>query len=405
MGVLEVEVSDTHYGMFWSMAAPNDPVAVKPSGPFAGPLGLFGSHISYYTGKLEAYLRYKEIPYRWLGAGLRLRRQVKQSTGAAQLPALQLPLPDGRWMTDTTPIIEWLEERIPEPAVIPHDPLLGFVSRLVEDYAEEWLWRPAMHFRWSYPADRVLLSRRIVAEMTGEIPLPAFVKRALIRRRQRHAYVQRDGVCRETWDHVEGIYLKMLAHLEAVFAKRSFLLGARPTLADFGYFASIFRHFSQDPTPAEIMRRRAPAVFAWQARLWNARASTTRGEILSGVPEDLDPIFSEIGSAYLPYLCANASAWKAGRRRHDARIQGVHYRDLPVSQYRVWCLERLRAHYQALPGGPQAEARALLEAHGCWQPLWQIDHPDSHYPASETPFRGRKVHYHNAKSRPKPGRS
>ena len=27
------------------------------------------------------------------------------------------------------------------------------MSRLLEDYADEWLWRPAMHYRWSYEAD------------------------------------------------------------------------------------------------------------------------------------------------------------------------------------------------------------------------------------------------------------
>jgi hypothetical protein len=31
--------------------------------------------------------------------------------------------------------------------VIPLDPLVAFVSRLVEDYADEWMWRPAMHYR------------------------------------------------------------------------------------------------------------------------------------------------------------------------------------------------------------------------------------------------------------------
>ena len=48
---------------------------------------------------------------------------------------------DGRFMTDTTPMIAWFEAQHPEPPVIPRDPLLAFASRLLEDYAEEWLWR------------------------------------------------------------------------------------------------------------------------------------------------------------------------------------------------------------------------------------------------------------------------
>jgi len=33
----------------------------------------------------------------------------------------------------------------------------AFLCRLIEDYADKWLWRPAMHYRWSYFSDRQLL--------------------------------------------------------------------------------------------------------------------------------------------------------------------------------------------------------------------------------------------------------
>ena len=45
-------------------------------------------------------------------------------------------------------MIAWLERARPGAAVIPDDPVQRFVSLLVEDYADEWLWRPAMQFRW-----------------------------------------------------------------------------------------------------------------------------------------------------------------------------------------------------------------------------------------------------------------
>jgi glutathione S-transferase len=59
----------------------------------------------------------------------------------------------------------------------------------------------------------------------------------------------RDGVSRATRAHVEGVYLKTLDHLEAAFAERPYLLGARPTLADFGFFASMFRHDAEGQVP------------------------------------------------------------------------------------------------------------------------------------------------------------
>jgi hypothetical protein len=254
-----------------------------------------------------------------------------------------------------------------------------------------------MHYRWSYPGDRALLSRRITDELMADVPLPAFVRRALIRRRQWGGYVKADGVSAETWNHVEGIYRDTLDRLEAIFQRRPYLLGGLPTLADLGFFASMFRHFAEDPTAGAIMRARAPGVFEWQARLWNARASRLHGALLSGVPEDWEPFFRDVGEAYLPFLNANARAWSARAARFDFEIQGVRYRDLPVSQYRVWCLEELRRHYEALPEPARAEARALLERHGCWQPFFQEELDSGYDPEGQVPFHGRKVHYDNAR--------
>ena len=135
---------------------------------------VHGSVISYYTGKLEGYLRYKEIPYRLVRFSPSIQRLLKEKTGNSQMPSVELP--DGRFMTDTTPMIDWFETQFPGPLVIPADPLQAFFSRLIEDYAEEWMWRPAMHFRWSYRQDRLHLSRKIVDEIMPGVPLPSLVQ-------------------------------------------------------------------------------------------------------------------------------------------------------------------------------------------------------------------------------------
>jgi glutathione S-transferase len=332
---------------------------------------VYGLEVSYFTGKLEAYLRYKELPYERVGSPPR-RREGK---GFAQMPLVKLA--DGRLMTDTTPMIAWLETQAPDPPVIPHDPLQAFVSRLLEDHADEWLWRPAMHYRWSYPGDRNLLRRKIDDGMQMKVPLPRVLRRQLISTRQRVLYVWTDGVSRTTWDHVESIYHDSLRQLQAIFRERPFLLGDVPTLADFGYMGPMFRHFGQDPTASTLMRETAPEVYEWVARVWNARASRTRGALLPGIPDDWSPILDMIGRQHLPCLAANAEAWKQGRRRLDVEIEGVVYRRLRTSRYRVWCLEELRRHYRELPDEAAARARALLEKHGCWEPLWRVEEPAS----------------------------
>src|SRR6185295_11464002 len=150
---------------------------------------------------------------------------------------------------------------------------------------------------------------------------------AFVRRRQHRIYVAGDGVTARTRAHVESIYLDTLDRLQAIFARRPFLLGGRPCLADFGFFASMFRHFSLDPTPSVIMQERAPAVTEWVARLWNARQGTTVGEWCEPgtLPADWMPILKDVGTSYLPYLHANALAWREGHQHFDFEVAGVRY--------------------------------------------------------------------------------
>ncbi len=319
---------------------------------------------------------------------------LREKTGTSQMPAIELP--DGRFMTDTTPMIDFLEQAYSAHQVIPGDPVQRFVSKLLEDYAEEWLWRPAMHYRWSYPAGRYLLSRKIADELMAGVPAPGVLKRAMIRYRQHVFYVKRDGVSQATWAHVESIYLNTLDRLEDVFRARPFLLGDRPSLADFGFFASMFRHFSQDPTPADIMRERAPGVFEWQARLWHARASDIQGELQPGVPADVYPFLEDAANNYLPYLNANTRAFQQRASTMQFDVEGVRYLNVPVSQYRVWCLQELRRHFDELPAAVQHQTQALLEQTGCWAPFSEIEAVVSGYNVDhKAPFAGQKVHYDN----------
>jgi glutathione S-transferase len=347
---------------------------------------VYGSEHSYFTGKLEAYLRYKEIPYERRPLGVWMYTwKLPRLLGGAQLPTVRLA--DGRWMTDTTPIIAWLEGRNPEPAVIPAAGPLRFAALLIEDFGDEWLWRPAMHYRWSFAADRALLSRRLAAEVV-RLPLPPALRRGWVARRQHRLFVAGDGVDARTRAHVEASYTRVLDILEPPLARRPFLLGERPTIADLGLFGSMFRHFSTDPTPAGIMRDRAPAVYEWVARVWAARASRIGGApLVDAVPADLEPLLREAAETHLPMLAANAVAFAAGRATHDFNVQGVTYRGVPTSRYRVWTLDRLRRAFLALDGDDREAAERLLARTGCLGPL-RADEPapSGHDPEGRAPF-------------------
>ena len=350
------------------------------------PITLYGSSISYFTGKLENYFRIKGIPYTFQPLTARYHvDRVKQNTGSSQMPAIELA--DGRWMSDSTPIIQWFEKETPSPAVIPADPLARFFSFLLEDYADEWLWRPAMHYRWYYDRGARFAGTHLAEEIMTGMPIPGAVKRWAITRRQRNGYTRGDGIAPDQIAGVEAIYLRTLDQLEGIFRVQPFLSGSRPGLADVGFSGPFFRHFALDPVPAEIMRQRAPAVFEWVGRLWNATLEDHTGELLEAAPENWGPILDEIGSQYLPYLCSNVDAVAAGEKRFNAEIGGVQYRGARWSKYRVWCLQQLREHYRALSTADQGEARRLLQQHGCWEPLWRHENlPIDDRVCSQLPF-------------------
>lgn len=353
--------------------------------PLLGGMSVYGLDLSYFTGKLQAYLRYCEIPFDYVDLDIAAMRKVAKATGMAQMPAVQLA--DGRWLTDTTATIGWMETQRTEAEVLPHDPAQRFFSLLVEDYADEWLWRPALHYRWSYETDSRLMGRRIAAEMMRDLPLPLGLRTAFITKRQQDKYVRGDGITPANRAHVESVYLRNLVWLEAILKDRPFLLGERPTIADYGFMGPMFRHFSLDPTPARIMREQAPAVFEWVARMWNAKASRLADQPLrEGVPQDWSPILQDVGASYLPSLAANAAAARAGQSHFDLSLEGASYH-LPVNLNRVHCLKDLQSAYQALEPAAAEAVRARLEQDGAWLPLWAETPPDIGFdPEGRLPF-------------------
>lgn len=304
------------------------------------PLTVYGSTASYFTGKLEAYLRARGIPYFLEPFSTRNMKYCTSNTGVVQIP--QVECADGSWLVDTTLIIEYFEKNLPPPQITPASRPLAFVSRLIEDYADEWLWRPAMHYRWSYPETAYLMSSWL-AEHIADQPGPAWVKRLWWKIRQKGIFVRGDGVNSKTINAVESFYLDTLDALETIFQNRPYVLGERPTEADFGLFGPMFRHFFCDPAPARIMRERAPAVHEWVARIWNINPEKVSGQTLAdAVPPDLSDLLKNIATDYLPYLEANALAYANGDKKVSYEAGGATFTE-PVKPYRVWCRDRLQS--------------------------------------------------------------
>jgi len=323
------------------------------------------AEMSYFSGKMEAYLRYKEIPFERRVVGMKVMRdEVLAATGLMKVPVIRMA--NGQWLKDTTPMIEWLDSKYPAPAVIPKDPVLRFLSKLVEDYADEWCWRGALYWRWQPAESRKLLMSRIGNEVLADFPAPNRLAGWYYGRRQIATYLTGDGMTAKTEPHIKQHYLDLLDSMNMILEDQPYLLGSHPSLVDIGLFGPMFRHYAQDPTPSRVMEERAPAVYAWVGRLWNSRASKLPGEprFTNFSRAGWSYFLEEIVQTYWPFLVRSAQAWQAGKKRVDHHAHGVIYPKLKVTHYRVYCLEVLQNEYEALSDSDQKTVDDMLAPYG-----------------------------------------
>jgi glutathione S-transferase len=351
------------------------------------PYTLHVYDISYFSGKMQAYLAYKGIPHRtheitWA----ELVDRVAPRTGLVEVPVVECA--DGSFLRDSTAMIEWFERRYPTAAVLPDDPAAAFLCRLLEDYADEGLWRPALYYRWAFAKDAELNARRFTEDFLSYPLTPAFLLRYSVRDRQRRVYLRGEGITPSNRADVERHYTDELADLQSILSRRPFLFGARPSLADFGYFASMFRHFGIDPTPSRVMRNTAPAVYEWVARMWNSRATVLgRGGWAAdadGLPDGLEPLLARAARRYLPFLDANARAVHERHNHYSVTLEGQEYPRLRAVPFQAWRRAVLQQELLRLAADAANRVRALLARTGCLEWLESDAGLDHRYPEGDS---------------------
>lgn len=323
------------------------------------PYTLYKMDISYFSGKMEAYLRYKKIPYRAIECcdDMSALQRVGQMTGVQKVPAIEMQ--NGQWLYDTTPMIQWLEETHPEPGIFPKDPALRFVALLIEDYGDEWLWRPAMWWRWMPKSSRVALGRRIAKIFSKKLAIPLGF---YFGQRQLREWLWNDGMDKQNSQHIRDMLFRELEFLEAVLDEQDYILGSHPSIADFGYFGSFFRHFGNDPISAEVMRRKGPNTYEWLARLWNANPEKLGQQITWQWPNASywQPLLRRIAKDYLPYLHQNALAFSLEKKRFDYQGDSLTFKQTVTTRYRVWCRQTLQHEFSMLGCDEQKKVNALF---------------------------------------------
>ena len=332
------------------------------------PLKLKGVPGSPYTRKMLAYLRYRHIPYELLigdqGAELGLP-EAKVSL----LPTFYLPNAEGTLeaVVDSTPLIRRFEKEFAGRAAIPQQPILNFLNYLIEDYADEWLTKAMFHYRWHYDAD---------IDLAGTIlPHWSNIQASADELKRLKAYVAERQISRlyvvgsndTTAPVIEASYRRFLGIMDRLIEQQKFVLGGRPSSADFAIYAQLTQLAKFDPTPTAECLRLAPRVAAW----------TDLVDDLSGQPahedawmstevliEVLAELLREIGRTYVPALLANADALAKGEPQMHCVIDEQPW-EQPTFPYQAKCLHWINAEYQKLDLAAQDQVREILARSEC----------------------------------------
>lgn len=330
---------------------------------------LTGAAGSPYTRKMLGVLRYRQLPYSvfWGNGNI--------PEGYPEPKVRLLPtffFPDGENgdlvpVTDSTPIIRRLEKDYDGRSIIPTDPTLRFINDLIEDYADEWLTKAMFHFRWAHEADWKNAAPLLVYWGMNTAPkemADEFAANFATRQIDRLYVVGSNEITAAT---IESSYTRLIEILDKLIAQKGFVLGARPSSADFALFGQLTQLAVVEPTSAAITSKTSQRVRAWVDLM----------EDLSGLsPEDADwftaeeasealaPLLAEMGRTYTPAMLANAKAVMSGEEAFETDIDGRPWTQ-PTFKYQAKCLHWLREDHAGLSDNERGAVDALLAGSGC----------------------------------------
>lgn len=326
------------------------------------PYRFYAAEISYFSGKVRPFFRYKNIPYEEIAPTPQVYRDVIiPRTGLAFIPVVVTP--DDVALQDTSDILDELERRFPEPPVYPPTPVQRVTAYLIEVYADEFGILPAMHYRWSFPESEAK-AREDFARATGNPDTSqVFADRM-------KGTLPLLGISADTAPAIEAHTRELLDILSAHFAAHDYLLGSRMSLGDLALLGPLYAHLYLDAVPRRLLRETAPRVCAWIERMNHPAPRGGAFVADDALPPTLLPFLQLIGRDAVPFLLDNVRAfesWADSRRAdlvepprgvgtHETALRGVRLQRF-TSPYTLWMVQRPLDAY----GGLTPEARATVD--------------------------------------------
>lgn len=340
------------------------------------PYLFYGLPTSMFSASTRAYLRFKNIPYvEKVPSMFTYMVTIKKHCGSAQAPVLVDP--DGVWVSDSSDIIDILEQRFPQMPVVPGTPQQKFAAYLFELWGNEFWYSTALHTRWSHPENYLVWE----ADMCRMLPgLPQWLRGLILRKSAQpmlNAHHKPMGLIPENIAIIDRWTEQQLDLLEAHFAEHLYLFGTRPSMGDMGVVITLYGHMYLDPWSRRNLIDPRPNLKAWIERM-QEQPTPLQGEFLPAdeIPATLLPLLRGMCHDMLPALRATlqetlAILPQAAGSKHLPRTLGMIEQPMGGSSirrvalpYTLWMAQRMLDVYRGMSAVDQQSVREWLATLG-----------------------------------------
>jgi len=215
--------------------------------------------ISPFCDKVRRILHVKGEPYEVREVPpSRAVIDVRRINRIGKLPTIE----DGsRLVADSTEIAYYLEERFPEPPLLPKHPLERALVHVLEDWADESLYFYEMTLRFALPHNR----RRWLPVLTKYDSawfqrIAPFVMPLIFHRR-----VRTQGIGRKPTEAIIADVERHVRAIDGLVGDGQWLVGSALTLADIAVFVQLFCIRGSDAGARVVAAH--PRVAAWMDRV------------------------------------------------------------------------------------------------------------------------------------------
>jgi glutathione S-transferase len=217
------------------------------------PIIFYDWPYSPFCMKVRAILDHKGIEYRSVNP-LAARGRLKR-TGTGKVPAVEI---DGAFVTDSTDIALALDDRFPEPPLLPSQPHERGLCHAIEDWADESLYFLGLYYRWFEVEGRKPVAAVFGKSLKGRLAYRYYLRLIL---RQ----LKGQGTLRKPPEHVGRDLERNLQAVEGLLTPGPFVLGDQPYLCDFALWGQL-NYLNRTPVGAAAIEKR-PGIRAFLKRL------------------------------------------------------------------------------------------------------------------------------------------